>query len=291
MPHAVPAIRSTWPRRLRTVAVWTVSVLLVAAVLALAIAYMLWRGRPASWYAHQQWLAKTPAARRLVLADALEERLSHFQTRTRWSQACNTAVPPDIATPAELARWQPGTDVGLDMSPTNIAGTGRRTLVIRTNELNSWLTQRLPQWLAHHDAQLPREISQPAVSVSKGLVTLSFQYASPRLTQVLTFRIRPEMVPQAQGHPQLRLTLEQALAGRLPLPPSRLESLIAQNAGARDRQAVQSILAALQGHQFDPALPVPGDRLRTVRLDGFEFLPGNEGVKLDTQFDPTRPGR
>ena len=87
----------------------------------------------------------------------------------------------------------------------------------------------------------------------------------------------------------MRLQLEQVSAGRLPMSQDMFEKILRENTSDQNSQTIQSLTAVFHGEPFDPAFVIPGDKSRTTRLTSFDYLPNDEGIRLDTRIEPSKP--
>lgn len=204
-------------------------------VIALLV-YLGWHGKPAHWDTEQDRIASLPQAQRLAISESLRNRLL-----TEWSGSG-------------------------DQNPFNGSDPfGQQTkITIPFDELNTWIQTEGLDLLEGIDIQVPDSAPSAMIdSPGDGLLRISFEVTTDDIQQVIALSFAVTIAKDGT----LTSTLEQASAGRLPLPVGTAIDLVASQ--AKDGM----LLDLMQGNPLPPIeIPIdPGDDgLRDGRLVGLE---------------------
>lgn len=261
---------------------------LAAAGLAVMIYLIwLWKTPPPHWQQRQRWRQQTPLEERQALAIELEKRiLRHLFP--------NTSVPPVGTGPRSAASFPHSSPLPPPSRTTIGAEEKVEEITLRVEEINAWLETRLPEFLANQNISVPQGVSDPMIAIEDDQLLLAFRYTSPKLSQVFTLRLRPEMVfspPERKATtslvgPLLRLQLERLEGGQLPLPTELVQEAMRRTDSPR---ATQAILAILNGQTIEPVAPLPGERRRQLRLLDCSLSP--EAIRLKIKLESRARGQ
>jgi len=173
------------------------------------------------------------------------------------------------------------------------AGGGAKTVELRSIDANSWLTQRLPKWLANRGDTWPGGVSTPRVRFGQNIITIGVEVLSDNPAQqgrVVSIAFQPILDETGS----LRLVGADTRVGQAPLggvaaelagmlgSPSNvkgtpLEALIEAGGGMVLREIVQGVRPAM-----NPAL-IDLDDGRAVRLLSLSVGEGRVRVMYSTE--------
>ncbi len=200
---------------------------MVLVVVAIAGAVMAWR---LTWLAPVWWPDDVAVNEQTkALADRVEYRLAQEAHKVR----------PDTAP------WR---------------------LRVREDQVNAWLTSRLPQWLAHSEnVEWPSQLGTPRVRFADGGVSIGLEFLDHGRPRYLVADLEPQILDG-----RLSLTLNGVSLGRLWVPGASIQSLIERYRdvvpeGFIDDPAVRRIIDMLANEQrFEPSFDLTDGR--QVRL-------------------------
>jgi hypothetical protein len=96
------------------------------------------------------------------------------------------------------------------------------TLRVRENQINAWLSARMPEWIAFQEKMdWPDELGVPQVRVDQEGIQLAVEVNLEGTRQVVTTRVDPRV---SQG--RLRLELDRVGLGRVALPGAATDRLM-----------------------------------------------------------------
>lgn len=222
-------------RGVRVLGLAFASLFLLLCLVALAV-YLGWQGRPAHWEQEQQRLADMTEAQRQAISESLRNRLL-----TQWSD-------PGEQTP---------------LTEADLFGH-RRTIEIPYADLNTWIRSEGVELLEGVGVQVPD--SAPAAMIDSpggGLLRVSFEVRTQEIEQVVALSFAVSIAESGA----LTSELEQATAGRLPIPVSAAIEMVADQGGDG------VLLDLMRGNPIPPVeLPIDPTRdgLRDGRLVGIE---------------------
>ena len=211
---------------------------LLAVTLASAGGVALWRR---AWMAPAWWAdAAADHRQTTVLADRVEYRLAE-----------------------EAHKIRPGDDSW--------------RLRITEDQVNAWLSSRLPAWLAHsRDLQWPPQLGTPQVHFVNGAVHIGLDYQDDGRRRYLVATLQPRVVDG-----RLALVLRGVAFGRLSIPGGSVRTLIETYRDVvPDRfledASVQRIIDLLIDEQrIDPVVSLSDGRrvrLLDIRVDAGEVI-------------------
>ena len=148
------------------------------------------------------------------------------------------------------------------------------THVITPQQINAWLSERLPAWVENRSAKWPEQMSLPAARLEEGSITLAVSTKLGARQRVVSVRVVPES--DASGNVVLRIS--SAGVGRLMLPAWCAVPIVRAALGAGGREGAlfrQFEKAAAEGV---PLTPLRVDDARGVRVTSLEVKP--EGVTV-----------
>jgi len=210
--------------------------LFVLLCVSALIAYLGFHGKPAHWEAEQKRIAELPEANRQAISESLRNRLLR-----QWSD-------PGEKTP---------------ITEADLFGH-RQRIEILFDELNTWIQTEGLTLLEEIDVEVPDSATTAMVdSPGDGLLRISFEVTAEDIRQVITLSFAVTVAEDGT----LKSTLEQATAGKLPLPVNTAIDIVAS-------QADDGILLDLmRGNPIDPIeLPIDPskDGPRAGRIVGLE---------------------
>lgn len=228
---------STIKKRSRGVRILGLSFAAVLGLLCVAalVIYLAFQGRPSHWQSEQSRLAGVSEAQREAISESLRNRLM-----TQWSD--------------------PG-----DQSPVTEADLfgHRRHIEVPYAELNTWIQSEGIKLLAEVGIKIPDSAQSAMVdSPGDGLLRISFEVKTKDVDQVISMSFDVTIADDGT----LTSTLEQATAGRLPLPVDTAIDLVAS-------QTDDGIMLDLMQGKPVPPVELPIDKSRAGRLVGVEVQP------------------
>lgn len=137
------------------------------------------------------------------------------------------------------------------------------------NEVNTWMNQRLDDWLHTQGKRLPKGIKEPMLAREGNRFVLAFKYDTPQLKQVvsLKFHLRMELDGSAS------VQLEDVRGGRLKLPTKGLNGAVLQQAqqfnqsASRASRKLQKLIDYFDGMRLDPVIDVNSNKVRITELN------------------------
>ena len=224
-------------------------VLFLVLAIAAVVIYFGWNARPEHWTQMQQRLAAMSEQERQAVSVSLRNRVM-----TEWSDA--------------------GT--GPIRNAQDLFGH-KRTITLPYDELNVWLAQEGAGLLADIGVELPPAVKAAMVdSPGEGLLRVSCDYDDGKVQQIiaLTFKINIK----ADG--TVTSTLEDAVAGTLPLPTQTAIDLVAGHGESG------LMLGLLRGTPTGP-VDLPIDPARAGRIVGLEVT--DEAMVVTRETVPRKP--
>jgi len=205
--------------------------LIVLFLLAVIAGLVLWR---LTWTAPRWWAPPNPRnAQVAALADHVELRLIEEAQRIR---------------PVEEP-W---------------------TIRIRQEQVNAWLSAKLPQWIEHlrRDEQLewPEQLGTPQVKFDRDGISLGLELGAPS-PRIVVARMMPSM-----HDGKLRLSTDQVAMGRIEIPGASVEMILDQlrevaPSDFLNDESVQLAVKRLFGQELiEPVVSLADGRV--VRLTG-----------------------
>jgi hypothetical protein len=158
------------------------------------------------------------------------------------------------------------------------------TLRLRENQVNAWLSARLPRWAANRaDAGWPDDVDVPQVRFRAEGIDVAVRVRHMAGEQILSVRLQPSV--DAEG---LRLDLERVAVGKLPLPGEPITTLVQQlsrlGLGEAHAGLVDEWAGRLQGHvPIEPIFDLADDR--RVRIQGLDLREGWLDLTCETLPD------
>ena len=122
------------------------------------------------------------------------------------------------------------------------------SVTLTENDINTWLSSRLPEWLAHEYGQAwPAELGPPQVNLGSGQVEVALDLGPKTGGRVLVVRLEPELNEEGFQFQTTRLSL-----GRIPLggdPAQKLLELLEEVAPetTAKQESIQPVLDILLG--------------------------------------------
>ena len=172
----------------------------------------------------------------------------------RFEQAMSAQVPK----PAVAAPGQPGPP----------AERSEWTTVVTLDQLNSWLAVRVAEWGAKRriDSGLLDRLSRSVVTVDLDAVEVAIPLERAGLATILRLRYKPRVGEQKR----VRLILQQAQAGLVPVPINTVLNIVGAYLPGGQRAEVEALRAKVQSVD----LRVPLEDGRTVTVTDLAVLPG-----------------
>ena len=135
-------------------------------------------------------------------------------------------------------------------------------LRIREDQVNAWLSSRLPEWLAHSEnVQWPSQLGTPRVRFVEGGVSIGLEFDDHGRRRYVVADLDPQILDG-----RLSLTLNGVSLGRLWVPGASIQSLIERYRdvvpeGFIDDPAVRRVLDMLVNEQrFEPSFDLTDGR-------------------------------
>jgi hypothetical protein len=234
--------------RLRRGCFITIAIILIAAIVVPLGIYRRLKTVPAHWGRYQKFLQTTTLEQRRQIAQTVQARfLATLSARTAGDQPIGSGD-----------------------------GLGLRTFSLTTDEANCWLETLMPQWWANQQSDgslppLPAEITQPHIVIDSGQLVLSFQYASPQHTQVVSLYCAATVPEEGQ----LKFQVDKVVGGTMPVPQSFIRRFAGN--GARGAQLDEQLQSAFDGKVFPAKSVMPGNRVGKIK--GFRVR--DDGLDID----------
>ena len=160
-------------------------------------------------------------------------------------------------------------------------------LRVREDQVNAWLTTRLPEWLAHSESvDWPSSLGTPRVRFADGRVSIGLEFDDHGRPRYLVADLAPQILDG-----RLSLTLNGVSLGRLWVPGASVQSLIERYRdvvpeGFIDDPAVRRILDMLGNEQrFEPSFDLTDGR--KVRL--VDVVSGDGELIIECETRVPRP--
>jgi hypothetical protein len=158
------------------------------------------------------------------------------------------------------------------------------TLRVRSEQINAWLSLRLPRWLIHEqDFQWPQQLGVPQVHMTPAGVEIATTLQWNASSRYVAVRVVPTVRDD-----RLYVVFDRLSIGRIPLPGYTLDDLLALIEDDGADQAIEGdelawVLQMLAGHEsFEPVATLADDR--RVRLLAVQL--GHEYIDLTLQTLP-----
>ncbi len=222
---------------------------------ALTLLYLI-RSEPEHWRQHQQFVRSTTPDQRRELAQNVEDRVEALVHATQMEAMERQAADSDSDAPAQRVTHETGPVV--------------KTVFLTTDEVNAYVAEKFEDWLTYRDYVMPDGLSEPAVSIEKNRLLVSFEFTTHGFSQVFTagLGIRFAQVGQAI------MQLDDVMAGKLSLPPDGIGNHLREHGPDSDRvRQAADWLDKLDRVEFKPSMKL-GDRHKAhvityqVREDG-----------------------
>ncbi len=137
----------------------------------------------------------------------------------------------------------------------------RRSIPVRYDQVNAWLSQALPKWLANQNISLPPWLGGFMLSSESGNLVTAFRVQLPQFDQVVSLVISPSF--RADG--RLDLRIESIRAGIMPIPRKLLVHRIAEGMKhSGDNALADSLVKLIDDPVLNPVIELPGSRLIRV---------------------------
>lgn len=235
-------------KRRRTGCLVFVVILLVLLAATAFQVRRLYKKTPPHWTRNQEFLKTADQPTLLQLAINLEKRL-----------------------PAETS------DVGPDGSLEGNFNKPRK-LHLSVDEVNAWLAIKLEMWASNLNLHLPPELSGYMVAIDGDNVVFSFQYETPRISQVVSIIVHPEML--ADGRAKFQLV--GIRAGELPLPSGLILGMLKNSLPNKGNEKdIEMVNAIMNGEPFAPVRPI--DSTRQIRLLNFDLDASGADLTIQTE--------
>jgi hypothetical protein len=142
-------------------------------------------------------------------------------------------------------------------------------LRVKEDQVNAWLTARLPEWLAHsEDVEWPSNLAPPRVRFVEGGVDIALEFDDHGRRRYLVANLEPQILDG-----RLSMTLNGLSLGRLWSPGASVQSVIERYRdvvpeGFINDPAVRRILDMLADEQrFEPSFDLTdGRRVRLMNV-------------------------
>ena len=249
--HAAAPAPSRPRHRLRRGCLIFLALFIVAAIVVPLTIYHRLKTPPEHWTRYQKFLETMPLEQRQQIAQSVQARfLATLSVRT------------------------PG-----DQPVGNGDGLGLRTFSLTTDEANCWLETLMPQWWANQQSDgalppLPAEVTQPHIAIDAGRLVLSFQYASPQHTQVVSLYCAASVPEEGQ----LKFQVHKVAGGTMPVPQAVLRQFTGSAPGsARGNQLAEQLQSAFDGQVFPAKSVMPGNRVGKIK----DFRLRDDGLDID----------
>lgn len=145
-------------------------------------------------------------------ATAVQRATNSQQHATNSAQAETSAEPSTARPPTPKADWEKQL---LELH-NNLRQETNWQFVIRSEELNQWLLNDLPQ---KFPKALPAEVREPVVAIDTQAVRIGFRYQDHRLDTVLWLECEPFLTRDPR---EIALLIKRVRAGSLPLAPTQV---------------------------------------------------------------------
>lgn len=265
-----------------------VSVLVVLGVLVAGAgagyAWWQWSSTPSYWQANQRFKATHTHAQRQRMADRawnrwmsdLTGRIHHDPvdaspgvTPTRRHKPPHAPVR-QIATERTEARGSNGGQRTGSHKPTPITSPARmlprrlgtRTLHLHPADVNAWLQTRLQDWLANQGLHLPRQVSDPMITIENGKPVVAFELHARHIDNVISVVLDPHLT--AGG--RLSVRVDSIRGGRLPMPADQLIAKARKLAPGHDADINRALSILEGGKTFEPVVKLDSRQVRLVAL-------------------------
>lgn len=228
-------------RRRRIALGLTLGVTALAAIVGWLI-YLSW-SEPEHWQANVRYLRETPAPQLDALARDLE---------TQVSAVTNNTIEPTASPP---------TSQNLELQ-------------LPLTQINAWLSQRLPRWLAYWDADMPADVAEPMLATQDESLVAAFAWGSDAQQRIISITARVEPAENDRA----RLHIDSVRSGRLNIASGMLLNQLIDRVAAYDDR----LASALRGEPFAPVWPI--DAQRQVRL--LNVQPQPDALALTLRIEP-----
>ncbi|MEQ9454217.1 MAG: hypothetical protein RLN76_06450 [Phycisphaeraceae bacterium] len=214
------------------------------------------------------FIENTPKAEREQIAQNLEQRLASLFGDTHSSIDPETRQLLQGNTNASVAAFDgTGRNFRLTNNPTTTPNatttqkTGPQKLTMTFDEINAWFCERLEQWAKNQGTKLPDFAANYLVNQVNGRLVLAFEMKTDEVSGWITLHNQLTFTPNGQA----TLKITQIDAGELALPRETITKQLKNYADkAGSKAQVQSVVAAFEGHAFDPIFPI--DSKTNVRV-------------------------
>lgn len=224
-----------------------------------ALVWWLYRTPPAHFIAQQKWLQNTPEPE-------LERR-----AQTTEQVTANSLQAPRSAGGLS-AGSRPASEV--------------RTLELQVHDINAWLQQRMPQWLANQGFQWPSAVQYPTFAVVSGRPTLSVETDLPMVgRQILSADFDLALLPSGD----LRCALHSVSIGRLPVPVTRVYDFVRSQINVQGGGLATFEQVVLHGQTLRPEFRA--DARTLIRLSEVNLTPDRIRLSVEASYDPTQSPR
>ncbi|MCC6680932.1 MAG: hypothetical protein IT445_08520 [Phycisphaeraceae bacterium] len=154
----------------------------------------------------------------------------------------------------------------------------QRTIHIPADQINLWIRQRLPRWLANRKITLPPQLGRICFWTDGERMVLGAFVNDERLERVVSVAMYVEVDPQAND---AVLRLDGAWIGRLRVPLSVcLDMLRAQLEAGGQTEAAQAVRQLAEGYHFPPVLDIGGEISRCTAIRAVD-----DGLEIDLRQD------
>jgi hypothetical protein len=141
---------------------------------------------------------------------------------------------------------------------------------IKQDQVNAWLSARLPQWLAHtHGRQWPPQAGPPQVNVESGAIRVGVDVETEAGRRYVVARVVPQII---EG--ELSLSLDGLAVGRVAIPGASADAIVERlktsaPPGILDDPTLRAAIEVLSGRQrIDPVLKLhDGRRVRLLDVE------------------------
>ena len=155
-------------------------------------------------------------------------------------------------------------------------------MFVRDDELRALVAARFDEWMESRGYVMPKGITDPTIAIDGNTLILAFEYRTPHFSQVISAKFDLEI--EADG--MALLTLEEFLAGSLPVPVHAIGRYLAEQVPGDDEGVakVGEWLGKLEQLRFKPVLELK--HRRRAQVTAYDVVDG--GIELTVRIQDYR---
>jgi hypothetical protein len=269
------------PQRKRRRLGCQLALLIFITVLALGggWAYWKWNQVPAYWTDTHQEMAQYSKQEIVAMSQSLQ---------ARFSNAFNPAPGTLHDSAAGGSAASSGTGSAMTGGSSGIGATASdgkpdvRDIPMTSIEINAWLREELPKWLAFKGKSLPQGVSDITFATEGQRLVLGMRVKTAEIEQVVTLMARVETNPDKGSACIQDVSMR---GGDLPIPADAINQHFGKDLAAKYAQEFKEVQEILAGASFEPIINIQDDQ-RQGRLVGITVRP--DGITTHVRIEPKR---